>query len=744
MKIVICMMICFSTIAQERLGAIKGVVFSTENGLAEVLVGASVIWENTSIGTVTNQEGKFSLERLPGGNQMVVSYVGYKSVTIELDSGRFYRIELEHDHLISEVEVIGQSEGIKIDRISPHRVENITEKELLKAACCTLSESFETNPSVDVSFTDAVTGTRQIQMLGLSGSYVQINRENMPHIRGLASVYGLEYVPGTWIESIQLNKGTGSVVNGFESMAGQINVELRKPENTDRLYTNLYVNEGGRVELNIHTAKPISEKWSSGVLLHTKDNRFKYDRNADGFLDNPLSKHFIGLNRWKYISGDGIEAQIGMKGTYIDSQGGQINYNPAQHHLSGEVWGMKNETRRIEGWAKLGQVFPSMPWKSYGLQMSVASHVQHSVFGLKTHDASQVALYSNFIYKSILGNTNHKFTTGFSFQLDDYDENLADLVIDYNFDRLEYVPGVFWEYEHELIKDLTILSGIRLDYHNLYGWFLTPRLHSIYNISDATTLRFTAGRGQRTANIIVENSGVLASNRSLILSADHQSLPYGFKPEISWNAGGSLLQDFYIGSGDGTFSLEFYKTYFERQVIMDYDRSPQEAHFVAVENESYANSLQAQLDYVWFVGLESRLGYRWYDVRAPYDGHRDLKPLVSQQRFFINLAYSTSTEWKFDATANWFGKKRIPRTDSNPAAYRMVNYSPSFGTVNCQITKSWSQGFEMYMGVENLFDERQESAILAPENPFGLYFDSSLVWGPIFGRNTYLGLRYRI
>ncbi|MEO9968186.1 MAG: TonB-dependent receptor [Reichenbachiella sp.] len=730
-----------SSRAQSSEGKVHGEVYERDSeGIQIPLVGANVYWLGTSNGVPSNALGEFELDRVEGVDQLIISYIGYRSDTIRVVEGAELLVELVADETLDEVEIEYRRKTVQIDYLNPLKSEHISEKELLKAACCNLSESFETNPSVDVSFTDAVTGTRQIQMLGLSGPYTQITRENMPDVRGLSAIYGMVYIPGTWIESIQLNKGAGSVVNGFESVAGQINVELRKPEKSDRIYANLYGNEGGRFEANLNISHPVGENWSTAVLLHTKANAIERDRNKDGFLDNPLSKHFIGLNRWKYIGENGLMLQFGLKWTYIDNLGGQVDFDRDVDRGTTNAWGMNLLTKRLEGWTKIGKVYLDQPWKSMGLQMSAVNHDQDSYFGLSEYAANQQSFYSNYIYQSMIGNTDHQFKTGTSLQYDKYDE----LLNSEDFGRTEVVPGAYFEYSYSLLEKFNAMAGIRVDHHNLYGTFMTPRLHMRYALTDNAVVRASMGRGQRTASIFAENIGAMATSRQLIVEGDNSNKPYGLDAEVAWNYGINFTQEFRLDYRDGNFSLEYYRTNFENQIVVDYDQSPQQLHFYNLSGQSYSNSFQAQVDYELVKRLDLRIGYRWFDVNTTFGDVSRQKPLISAHRAFLNLGYESRNDWKFDYTFNWQGEKRIPFTGSNPDEYLLPQNSPDFYLMNAQVSKGWNDRFEVYVGVENLLNYKQENPILASEDPFGDYFDSSLVWGPIFGRNAYLGLRYRV
>ena len=711
-----------------------------EHGQLKALIGASVYWSGTTLGTSTDVSGEFSIARTEQTNSLIVSFVGYGNDTINVTKSNHLEILLNRSVDLGVVEVVHRTRSTEISTMDPIKIENIGKKELLKAACCNLSESFETNPSVDVSFTDAVTGTKQIQMLGLSGPYIQITRENMPYVRGISSIYGLTYIPGPWISSIQLNKGMGSVTNGYESIAGQINVELRKPEIDDKLYVTTYTNEKGRVEANVVFNQALSKQLGSGILLHASANPLKHDFNGDGFLDHTINQNFIGINRWKFAGDDGFRMQLGIEGAMSANVAGKSKFEPLTDEGSTNIWGMALDLKRVQGWAKFGKVYEDRPWKSVGLQLSASNDNQKSYFGTNRYDARESTLYANLIYQSIFKTTDHNIRIGASAFDDKYDEVLNDT----SFTREELTVGAFAEYTYLNKEKFTAVLGVRTDYHNLYGLIFTPRIHLRYKIGEKTVIRASAGRGLRSANIISENKGILASSRTIVIQGDGNDTPYGLQPEIAQNYGLNYTRQFTIDYRDGLFTVDLYKTNFENQIILDLDQDAQKAVFYNLDGLSYAHNIQLQLDYEIVNRLDMRMAYRYNEVKATYNGELLLKPLIASHRSFINLGYETRKYWKFDYTLNWIGQKRIPSTALNPVEYQVAKWSPDYLLMNAQITKTWKEKFEVYLGGENLLNFKQEDPIIASEAPFSPYFDASLVWGPIFGRTMYLGLRYTV
>jgi len=718
---------------------INGMVVSADKkGNFSPLAGATVHWLGTNITATTNSHGIFAIP-FDKYRKLVIGFTGFKTDTLHVTNNNDLQIVMAEAGSLKEVTVTSRQKTTIVNTKTAIRVSTITSRELLKAACCNLSESFETNPSVDVSYNDAVTGSKQIQLLGLSGNYTQLTVENLPGPRGIATPQGLNSIAGPWVESIQLTKGTGSVVNGFESIAGQINVELKKPENTEKLYANGYVNSMGKTDLNLTLSQKIGDKWSTGLLLHDAFLYNKTDFNNDGFRDQPTGNLFSAINRWKFDNQKGVMLQFGAKVLLDDKTGGELEYMN-EHKGTLHYYGLGINTKRYEGFAKIGYVFPGKKYKSIGLQLSAFDHTQDSYFGLTDYDANQKNFYANLIYQNIIGTTDHKYRAGISFSADNYDENFKNI----RFKRNETVPGAFLEYTYTLTENFNVVAGIRADYNNLFGFFATPRLNVRYEPVAGTTIRASIGRGQRTANIFAENMSAFVSARDIEIIPSINGAAYGLNPEIAWNKGISIDQKLKLFTRDAMLSVDFFRNDFQQQVIADLE-DPRKLVFSNLTGKSFSNSLQTELSFMPANRLDVRVAYRWFDVQATYGNKLLQKPFNAKHRAFANIGYELKS-WKFDYTFNYIGTKRIPSTISNPVAHQMPANSPGFVTMNAQVSKSIgkSRDFELYFGGENLTDFFQEMAITSADNPFSPHFDASMIWGPVNGRTFYGGFRYKI
>jgi len=746
MKIILKIIFIFIPLIIQSQTTIKGMaMIKNSEGKTEGLPGATIYWLDTEVGTTTNDQGWFTINYKPEYKKLIFSYIGYKTDTITINEPREVHHFMQEEGKLEEVLIKSKKQKTAVSYLQSANIVNINEGELLKAACCNLSESFETNPSIDVNFSDALTGTKQIKLLGLTSPYILISQENIPSVRGASQAYGLTFTPGTWIESIQITKGSGSVVNGYESIAGQINTELKKPLNDDKFFLNAYGSLDGRLELNTHFSQKVSNKWNTSLFVHGNLRDAEIDKNDDNFLDIPLAKQINIMNRWQYTdTKNGFVSFVNFRYLKDDKQTGEVDFDPNMHRLTTLKYGSEINTERFDVSTKLGYVFPETPYQSVGFQIAYSGHDQDSYFGLNQYNINHKSLYSNAIFNSILGSTLHKFKTGLSFTHDAYDE----FVNTANFGRIENSVGGFFEYSYDNLEDFSLIAGLRLDFHNLLGTFLTPRLHIRYAPWEKGVLRASIGRGKRSANIFAENQQLFGSSRVISILNTNGKV-YGLQPEIAWNYGFSFLQGFNLFDKKADFTIDFYSTVFQDQVIVDVDESPQQVLFYNLEGNSHANNLQAQLNYELAKNLDLRLAYKYYDVKTDYKKGTLRKPLQSKHRFFANIGYETTPNfkgghWRFDYTFNWLGEQRLPFTGTNPTQYQLADYVSSYSLMNAQIAKVFSKNFEVYIGGENFTNFKQENPILSSEDPFGANFDSTIVYAPILGSMYYAGLRFTV
>lgn len=739
-RIIISLLFFISFIFSQEF--IEGRIYDKEIKNGKVpLAGANLIWQGSSTGTTSDLSGAFKLKYLKQYKQLIVSYIGYKSDTLNIDKAGKIEIFLEQNSVtISNVNIVAEQKSMEKDYKGIENSTIITKKELQKAACCNLSESFETNPSIDVSFTDAITGTKQIEMLGLSGIYTQNTMENLPYLRGLMSTIGLTFLPGPWIHSLNVSKGAGSVANGYESVTGQIDIEMQKPADLMEkpLFLNFYGDMDERFEGNLNFAHFLGNNISFITFLHASSRQKKIDMNQDNFLDIPKIKAFNFMQRWLMAFENGWESRFGFQ-IYDDKrEGGKPDNKPKAY-----IYNSENQNINIYG--KSGYVFQDESGRSFGFQWSLNKYSTSSAFGTKKYKGEQKTAYFNFLYQSDFGNSHHTFRTGVSYNFDQFNETFNEK----NYDRIERVPGAFFEYTFKPDEYFSAIAGIRYDNHNFYGNMITPRIHLRYALNDDFVIRAVAGRGFRTSNIFSEYASNFASSRELEIGKIND-YGYGLSQETGWNYGLNLTYYFVFDYRDASFSIDLYRTDFDKINLANLDSDSRKIKITPVNNGAYSNSIQAELSLKPFENIDLRTAYRYLDVKQLLDGEWKLKPFTSEHRAFVNIAYTTKTESEsgsqmlYDLTVQWFGKKRIPSTILSPVEYRRDEYSPDFFIVNAQITRKFNSSFDLYIGGENLLDYRQKDPIISSNDTDNKYFDASMIWGPTSGRMIYAGIRYSL
>ncbi len=723
-----------------------------ENG--SPLIGANVYWAHTTIGTATDSNGHFVLSTQKNAKHLVASYLGYHNDTTEITySTSSLTIVLIPNLILDEVSITERRMAVLRSRNTAIATETLTGDELVKAACCNLSESFETNASVDVTFSDAATGAKQIRLLGLSGNYIQLLTENTPSIRGLSQSFGLEYIPGPWMEAIQISKGTSSVVNGYEAIAGQINVELLKPKKQDPIAVNLYLSSELMAELNLMGGWRLNDKVSTSVLLNARDMDLAMDKNKDGFIDAPKTRHLNVQNRW-FIQSHGYTGQALVRALYDQRRGGQQS----------EQYLIDLRTRRIDGFLKNGYVFDADLNRSIGIITAASYHNQTNIYGNRQWNATQTNAYLNAIFQTefdddardLSDEHTHKLVTGLSINYDRYDETYQHIFLGNEQEQRlsnEVTPGIFTEYTYSYKDRLTLLVGLREDYSTHYGFFTTPRMNIRYAPFSWWTLRVSAGMGYRTPNGIADNASYLPSNRQYNLSTT-------LSQEKALNVG--ITTAFYIpiGTRELTLSSEYYYIRFLDGVIADLDADLHRVQLINMSQtpgaEWYSHTWQAEASMEILRGWTTTLAFRYMEVKQtttnPTTGELLLQDKVLQNKFkgLITMSYQTPLKtWQFDITAQFNGYGRMPIGFSIPSDSKQyykqddVVYHKWYPQLLGQITKYW-RSCSLYLGAENMTNFTQDNPIVSAADPTQPDFDGSMVWAPIQGWKIYIGFRWSL
>lgn len=715
-------------LAQE----VKGVVTALEGG--ETLPAANVHWIGTTIGTATDQDGAFAIPapgRWPA--RLVASFVGYKPDTLLLKEPPTapLRFTLRWAVEIGPVEVVERVQGTQLSTRTINATEIIGQKELKRAACCDLSESFETNATVDASFSDAISGSKVLRMLGLDGKYAQLSVENLPFVRGLSASSGLTLIPGTWIHAINLSKGAGTAVNGPNAITGQIDLCLLNPLDEPPLFVNLYGNSQGRAEANVHARQRIGPHATNLLLVHGNWFNTEMDQNRDGFMDMPRTRRINVMDRFMHAR-EGRTTQVAVRHVEDIREGGSTFMHlegPPDHHAP-YVVDIRNAMTDLL--AKHGFVFRNDATRSLGFVTALRRHHLTARFGERRHEGLQLSGYVSGIYQQLARGGKDQLKAGLSLQVDDFEETFQDS----SFARNEVMPGLFTEYTLQA-GDVAVVAGVRADRNSWYGTVASPRLHAKWDIGPLTVARASVGHGFRSTNPLVENAAVLASSRRVVVENEPGL-------ERAWTFGAGALHKFKWIERRWAVGLDAYHTRFTTQLVADLDRSPQLLVFYMLDGPSYATSVLADVQVELSRTLDLKLSYRWYDVATTYDGVLRERPFTPPHRGLVDLAWASPNErWRADVSVNLFSRSRIPWTTANPEPYRFPRRSPAYATLHAQVTFIW-RAWEFYLGGENLTSAGQTRQIIAPEDPYGPYFDASLIWGPTVGAMIYGGLRYTL
>lgn len=726
-------MLSFNSYSQT----IKGKVIGVSDTLSEALPDISINWINSGIGTTTDSLGEFELpiDKITD-RRIIVRGLGILTDTIAVKDDSELTIRLKIDeNTMNEVIVRAKRKDIGTEVIS--------KIDLQKSACCDLAGCFETQATVQPMTTNIITNSKELRILGLSGVYNQVLVDGMPLIQGTSYTYGISSIPGTLVDKIYVAKGANSVLQGFESISGSINVVLKQPDNTDKLLLNTYTNSFGEKHLNANYSK-VWNKWSTLGAFQTVQPASNFDRDGDRFLDVPKLTRYMFYNKWKYRDEDslGWSSIIGVKFLNEKRVGGQVDFNESDKGSS-TMYGQVINLNQPEVYTKTGYRFNDD--KKVTLIASSFYQDQNSYFGQIHYKAKQNNIYGNLQYE-LRWREKHELKTGISLRYVTLEENIAFASGDTlgrtyggNHVKYEVIPGVFAENIFKWNDNkLVWITGVRLDHHNKFGFFFTPRTQLKYQVTETTVARLSAGTGWRTINLFSENVNLLASSRDIVVTET-------LKPEQAFNWGVNLSQDVEIGDNvTGVLSLDFYQTRFTNQIFPNYDLDPTKAYISNFTGESVSNGFQVESNLTFFERFSAKLAYTYLDVYRIENGVKNVLPFNPKDKVLGSFSYMPLTKaWHADVNIHWFGEQRLPNTSGNPTEYQRPSHSEAYTIVNAQFTKTWKK-LEVYGGCENIFDFRQLRPILGYQDPFGPYFDSSFAWGPTRGREFYLGLRFKI
>lgn len=720
--------------------SITGYIFGDDEGKKLPLDAAVVKWINTTKGTITDEKGRFELALANiTDKRLVVSYAGYKTDTIDAADKQSVEVVMIPNMTTSTINVEDDKKSTYFGNYTA-KTEVISSQELVKEACCDLAGCFGRNSSVEVAVTDIITDAKELKILGLEGAYTQLLVDNMPLMSGLNTKYGISSIPGTQIDKITVSKGSNSVMQGYESISGIMNVILKDYNNSDRLMFNGFVNSMLEKQFNLNFGNRINDKWSNILILHTVQKSNVMDDNSDGFLDNPLTTRYVIYNKWN-LADKKNQTEFNIAGRYWNEkrEGGQKN-DPS-HFINTHGHKLYEQNIKInsaEGYSRFSKQFT----ETSGMKMYLTSswYDQKSVYGITGYDAVQ-NLFSVMGFYELEIFTKSYLKTGLSYRYQKIDETVkfndtTSKTYAGNYIKKESIPGFFAENSISFLEDkASIMTGIRLDNHNENGLVVTPRALFRYQPVKTVVLRASVGTGYRTINLLSEYSNLLASSRNIVINGK-------LDPEKTLNYGADVLLYFGGENYSGSFNVDYYRTEFSNKIIPDYDSDPREVIFSNLNGKAFSNVMQAELSLTLLRNIDLKLAYKFIDLKYEKSGVMYEQPFTSRHRVLATFSYMPqSKSWSASAGLNWFGAQRLPSTASNPVQYQRPTESKPYTIINAQLNKNFKY-FEIYAGVENLLNFKQDNPIISADDPFGPNFDTSFIYGPTKGREFYAGFRF--
>lgn len=771
---------------------ITGVVYSKNSvGVKSIVPFASVYWLESKTYMECDENGKFDFTYFENFKAtLVATAVGYGKDTITVNKEmKTIEFNIVGDNELSQAVVVGKGDANTLSKIAVKKTELISAAGLCKMACCNLAESFENSASVSVGFSDAVTGARQIQLLGLSGSYTQMLDENRPVMRGIASPFGLTYVPGQWLESIQIAKGPSSVINGFEAITGQINMEHRKPTDEVPFFANVLLGSSLRTEANVASSLQLNKKWSTVILGHFSIDPMAHDGDlfdknaADGFRDDPYARQFNFANRWLYYDPSGLQVRFGVKAFHDKRRGGmmefdsnyadikelgandinkKIQYKNAEGQMVDKygLWGTSIRNKGVNAYFKVGVPLDETNDHNIAVVGDYSYYQMNSFFGLKNYDGIQNSGFLNVIFQGT-PTESHRYSFGIRNQFDDFDELLVDRIAvgkngekviknlnSFDLSRRENSLGIYGEYTYTLGDKLTAVGDLSLDYNNLHGWLFAPRANVRYSFTDYLVFRAAGGRGFRSPNVVADNLGMLSTGRKINIGkgatvntkADFQNLAI----EDAWTYGANVTGYFNLpnDTDNNYLSFDYFRTDFVNQIIADQEMSSGNVHIYNVDGSSYTNTYQVDFSIEPIKRFTIMATFRYTDAKVTLEGQGLVdRPLTSKYKGVLNLQYATRMNvWTFDFTAQLNGPSRLP---NYAVEHYGSDYSPVYPVLYAQITRKF-KGFDVYIGAENLLNYRQKNPIISANDPYSADFNASAIWGPLMGIKAHIGMRFTL
>lgn len=732
----------------QSLFEVNGTVFSEGQPLAF----SNVYLENSTTGTITNENGIFKLTNLkPGSYTLVASFTGYgtskKRVQIT-NKNLQIKFNLVEDNSLQEVIITGTLKAVS--RLeSPVPVEVYSTTFLKKNPTPSVFEALNNVNGVRPQLNCNVCNTGDIHINGLEGPYTLVMIDGMPIVSGLSTVYGLSGIPNSLIEQIEIVKGPASSLYGSEALGGLINIITKLPENAPLFFAESFGTSWGEINFDLGVKANVGK--NATVLVGA--NYFKYDQlidnNNDNFTDLTNQDRISLFQKWNFKRRNKRNFSLAGRYFYEDRWGGELQWNKS-FRGGDEVYGESIYTSRFEIFGNY-----QLPLsEKIDFQFSYSDHDQNSVYGNTPYLAKQRIGFGQFIWDKKI--KSHDLLLGAAIRYNYYNDNTTATILA---DETA-IPSLFVQDEIGFNNKQSLLLGMRYDYNSRHGNIFTPRIAYRFKPTDDDIIRLNAGTGFRVVNLFTEEHAALTGAREVIIKDE-------LNPEESYNITLNYLKKLYLKNGMYfTIDTSAWYTYFANAIIPDYDTNPNQIIYDNLDGFSQSSGLSFNIDAVFGSGIRASIGATYQDVSKTENGIKTPQILTEKYSGVWSFSYKHyGTNLTFDYTGSLYGPMRLPLLgELDPRS----EYSPVWSIQNIQITYDGIDRFEMYGGIKNLLDwtpnkgnpfiiarsddpfdqnvvfDTNGNAIPTLDNPYALTFDPSYVYGPNQGIRLFFGIRYAL
>ena len=722
----------------------------------DVIPYANVSIQGTNHGSVTDANGSYILKGLSNGEHVIIaSGMGFKSTSkkISLTSSTDTTINFllkEDPTELQEIVITGTMKPVlKLE--SPVPVEVYTQEFFKANPTPSVYEALQNVNGVRPQINCAVCNTGDIHINGLEGPYTMVLVDGMPIVSGLSTVYGLNGIPQSLIERVEIVKGPVSALYGSEAVGGLINVITKKTTNAPVFSGNVFGTSWGEVNTDLATKFKAGKKAESLVGINYFNFNQRIDNDNDNFTDVTLQDRISIFNKWNFKRKDSRIFTLAGRYVYEDRFGGDMDWTP--EFRGGDV--LYGESIYTSRWEIFGSY--QLPVKErIMLQFSANEHDQNSVYGDTWYIANQKIGFGQLTWDKKLGK-KHDLLTGLTMRYTYYDDNTpatatADTLNPANQPTHTYLPGVFIQDEIALNDYNKVLLGMRYDYNSIHGNILTPRFNYKWSSKSKTNiLRFGLGTGYRVANVFTEDHAALTGAREVVLLSN-------LNPETSYNGNINYVKKIYTEKYLFiSLDASAFYTYFNNKIFPDYDTDPSKIIYDNLEGYAVSQGISANFDIV-YNDFKILAGVTAMDVFSVQDGVRERQELTEQFTGTWSIGYNLKRiGLSVDYTGNFYSPMDLPTqttgdfTDPRPAE------SPWFSIQNIQLTKKVDDKMKLYGGVKNILNWTPWQSLNGvpylgnPADPFelntppnSLVFDPAYVYGPNQGIRGFVGLRYSL